>query len=335
VEEVTRIGSVEGTGPDVFGQISTFEVDPAGRVWVYEGQAEELRVFDASGAHVRTIGRRGGGPGEFAQAVKVEVAPDGNVWVMDPQNNRISVFDTAGNYLEAKRAAGGFIIMPWPGGFDAAGRYYAPVPLTGENFRIGLVRYDASLTPIDTLATPRDPVDRESFEHRVAGGGRMIAGVPFQGGLRWLLSPNGTIWAMITDQYRLFELTPEGDTLRTVTRAFNPLPVTDADREQAREDMEWFTEQGGQVDWSKLPATKPATRSFFFDDEGYLWVERVTASPEEHAADIFDPDGRFLGTIDVPFAIASRPIIRGGILHTVTRDELEVPYIVRARILKP
>ncbi|HEX7052241.1 MAG TPA: 6-bladed beta-propeller [Longimicrobiales bacterium] len=338
VIEELRIGSVTGDGADVFGRINGLAVDPAGRMWVFDSQAQELRVFDATGAHVRTVGRRGGGPGEFAQAVRVELGPDGNIWVMDPQNNRLSVFDTAGVYLEGKPALGGFIILPWPGRFDARGRYYAPVPVTGrDGFHMDMVRYDTAFTPMDTLRPPDDPVEREGFELR-SERGHIVAGVPFQGRLTWRISPAGTIWALITDQYRLFEVGPDGDTLRTITRAFEPIPVTAADLEQAREDLKWFTDQGGRVDWSKIPDTKPPVQTFFFDDEDDIWVERVTSSDMRgRVFDVFDPVGRYLGAVRLPFALTTSPppVVRDGVLYGVTRDELDVAYVVRARIVKP
>lgn len=217
VEELS-IGRADGDGPDLFGRINALAVDAGGRIWVLEGHAQELRVFGPDGGYIRTVGRKGGGPGEFAQVVKVELGPDGNIWVMDPSNNRHSVFDTAGTYLEGKHAPGGFVIMPWPGGFD---RYFT--------------RSD----------------------------GRLSARVPFSGGLFWRPSPAGTIWALVTDQYRLFELTPDGDTLRTITRAFTPLPVTAEDRARIPEQLKWFTDQGGRIDPSKIPDTKPPLGFFF------------------------------------------------------------------------
>jgi hypothetical protein len=50
---------------------------------------------------------------------------------------------------------------------------------------------------------------------------------------------------------------------------------------------------------------------------------------------VFDPIGRFLGSLTLPFSLASNPspIIRDGVLYGVTRDELDVPYVVRARIV--
>lgn len=338
VEEV-RIGRVEGDGPDVFGRVSSFDVDPLGRIWVFEGQAQELRVFGSSGEHVRTIGRQGSGPGEFAQAVKVDLGPDGNIRVMDPQNARVSLFDTAGTLIESKPAAGGFTMQPWPGGFDDRGRYYAPGPRVGERFSMVLVRYDALPTPVDTLEFPKDPITRESFVVRdAAGRPRIMASVPYQGGLQWKFSTAGTIWAMVSDQYRLFELSSGGDTLRTITREFEPLPVTAEDLEGVDEDMEWFTNQGGRIDRSKIPSTKPPVIGFFQDDERNSWVKRTTTRAETgRLFDVFDADGRYLGDVRLPFplSLGPVPILRNGVLYGVTRDELEVPYMVRAKVVKP
>ncbi|HEX7091302.1 MAG TPA: 6-bladed beta-propeller [Longimicrobiales bacterium] len=335
VVEELRIGRADGDGPDLFGRINSLAVDPGGRIWVLEGHAQELRVFGPDGQYIRTVGRKGGGPGEFAQAVKVELGPDGNLWVMDPQNNRHSVFDTAGTYLEGEHAPGGFVILPWPGGFDRQGRYYSPVPKVGaEGFSLALVVHDAAYQPMDTLEQPRDPVKRERF---TSGDGRLIASVPFSGSLLWRLSPEGTIWALVTDAYRLFELTPDGDTLRTITRRFTPLPVTAADREDIDERLKWFTDQGGRIDPSKIPDTKPPVGRFFIDDADHIWVE-VTMPDEQDTGrvfDIFDPDGRYLGAVRLPFTLWSVPIFRNGALYAVTTDELEVPYVVRASIVKP
>jgi hypothetical protein len=333
VEEDLRIGRIEGDGPDVFGRIRSFTVDDGGRIWVLEQQAQELRVFDGDGAHVRTVGRRGGGPGEFAQAMRVERGPDGHMWVMDPQNNRLSVFDTAGIYLLGRPAAGGFIMHPWPGRADTLGNYYSPVPHGG---RLALVRHDAEFTPRDTMQPPRDPVQRERFEVRGPGGGGIVAGVPYQGGLVWRLSERGTFLGLMTDEYRLFEIDAAGDTLRTVTRAYSPLSVTAADRERARDELKWFTDQGGQIDLAMLPRTKPPAASFFVDDEGNTWVELVAEGDDAgRLHDVFDAHGRLLGTLRLPFALqrAPFPMVRDRTLYGVTEDELGVQYVVRARIV--
>ena len=337
VEEV-RIGAADGAGPDMFGRISTFDVGPTGEFYVLEGQAQELRVFGRTGAHVRTIGRKGGGPGEFQEVVGLAWAPDGNLWVIDPSNARISVFDTAGNYLTNHRALGGMIIFPWPGGFDEEGWFYnyAPNPNV-QGYETVLVRYDDQLEPVDTIWPPRDE-DVAFFESPTETGGWMRAGVPFRPGLVWRLSPTGHIWFALTGTYQLFQSTLQGDTLRVISREFTPLPVTAEDVDSAVARLEWFTRQGGKIDLSRFPGVQPALRTFYLDDEGNIWVlPRTREGLSGHVLEVFDPQGRFLGSVRVPVALSPYPppIFRNGMIYGVTLDELEVPYLFRARIIKP
>lgn len=331
-----RIGTVDEDGPELFGQITSLAVDGAGRIYVLEGQAQEIRVFDGDGTFIRAIGRKGGGPGEFAGALRVELGPDGRLWVADPGNNRVSVFDTSGAYVRGISMPGGFVIFPWPGRFDRHGSYYYPVPLpSDQEFRLVLIRYDSGMAVQDTLAVPEDPVDREFFEANPPSLRSFRIGVPFTGRFDWLLSPEGTFWGLLTGRYSMFELGQDSDSLRTVTRAFDPLPVTEADMAEARKNLTWFLEQGGTVDWAKIPDRKPAIEGAAFDDEGNVWVWPVMPNGEEGTRlDVFDPVGRYLGSIDspVPIALRPRPVIRNRVMAAVTRTDLDVPFVVRLRI---
>lgn len=336
--EDLRLGTIDSEGPQTFGSIASITVDDRGRLWVLDSQASELRVFGRSGDHVRTVGREGSGPGEFTRPVRADVGPEGRIWVMDPQNGRLSVFDSAGTYIEGIQAPGGFVIMPWPGGFDRDGRYYAPVVVRAPEFHIALGRFDNSYTPLDTIFGPTDPVKRDAYTIKSEGVTRVAAGVPFQGGLRWRHSNSGTIWALLTDQYRMFELTAEGDTLRSLSMTVDPLPVTSQEKSDALDGLEWFTNQGGRVDPSRIPEHKPAVSWFFLDDEDHIWVARTTTQGAvDQPFDIFNPTGQYLGTVVAPFRLSSSPIpfVRDGALYGVVRDDLDVPYVVRARIVRP
>ena len=334
VTEDLRIGVLDDPGPYEFAQINGLDVDALGRIWVLEGQAREIRVFDADGTHVRTVGGEGGGPGEFNQPAHAQFGPDGRLWVVDPSNNRISVVDTTGAFVESHRMEGGFVIFPWPGGFDVEGNYYLPIPRFDDgDFSVGLVRHGPGLTPLDTLERPSDPVERDAFELRDdEGRSRIVASVPFSPGFRITLSPQGTQWGLFTGEYRLFELSRGGDTLRTIRKAFDPLPVTSEDREEAREQLEWFTEQGGKIDLSRVPDTKPPAARFIVDDDGRVWVARTSDLPDGQLWDVFAPDGRFLGPVRLPVPMQTISRVRDGYIYGITRDELEVQYVVRARI---
>ncbi len=337
VTEDVRIGQVDGDGPDVFGSIGLLEIDEAGRFYVFERQAQELRVFDAEGNYVRTVGRTGSGPGEFSQVIGMDWAPDGSLWVVDPNNNRISVIDTAGTYVTSHRMLGGFVISPWPGGFDDRGRFYnyGVDPGASDGFCLVLVRYDENLEPADTILIPQRTGEGNFFELR-SERGRMRAGVPFSAGVTWrFVRRTPYIWFAHTGDYKLFQRTLEGDTLRVVSREFESLPVTGEDIDSAIVRLEWFTRQGGKIDRSKFPDNKPAIQNFYVDDVGRLFVAPVTTDELSYRVlDVFDEAGLYLGRIDLPFSLSGNPrsIFRRGKLWTVIRDELDVPYVVRANL---
>jgi hypothetical protein len=339
VSEELRIGTLDGTGPDMFGSISDFEIDGYGRFWLFEDQTQELRVFDAHGRHVRTVGRKGEGPGEFNRVIGMDWGPDGNLWLADPSNNRLSVVDTTGAQVASHPTIGGIMVMPWPGGFDDAGHFYTygVDPEVEDDFALVMIRHGRDLQPIDSVAPPEFPGEREMFELRNENSW-MMTGVPHAPSLEWRLAHDGTYWAGLNGEYRIFQLSWQGDTLRSIRKEYRPLPVTAADMDRAREDLEWFTEAGGKADWSRIPPVKPAFEEFAFDDRGNLWVQLVAEGDREgRLYDVFDPHGRYLGEVALPFPAEfyPPPIIRDGYMFAVTEDELEVPFLVRARVESP
>jgi sugar lactone lactonase YvrE len=339
LREEVRVGTLDGMGPDMFGAITDFEVDAYGRVWLFEGQAQELRVFDSDGRHIRTVGRQGEGPGEFTQVIGTTWGPDGHLWIVDPSNNRLSVVDTTGAFVASHPTIGGIVIMPWPGGFDDAGRFYTYGVDTAaeDDFALVMVRHGPDLQPIDSVAPPEYPGERQYYEIRNENSW-MMTGVPFTPSLEWRLGHDGTYWAGLTGDYRIFQLSWSGDTLRSIRRDYEALPVTSTDLEEAKEGLDWFIEAGGKADWSRIPSSKPAFEDFVIDDAGYLWVQMI--APEDESGrlfDVFDPEGRYLGEVLAPFPVVFNPapVIEGDHLYAVTEDELEVPFLVRARIERP
>ncbi len=59
------IGGPDAQGDSALDQVRTFVVDDAGTIYVLDQQASHIKVFDASGKYLRTIGRKGQGPGEL------------------------------------------------------------------------------------------------------------------------------------------------------------------------------------------------------------------------------------------------------------------------------
>ena len=88
-----------------------------------------------------------------------------------------------------------------------------------------------------------------------------------------------------------------------------------------------------------IPDVKPAAQGFQVAEDGYLWVAPILPDTTTlgRVFEIFDPEGRYLGRLRLPFAMQSNPapLLLGDHLVAMTQDELGIPYVVRARIVKP
>lgn len=65
-----------------------------------------LKLYDAGGRHLRTIGRPGRGPGEFGQLRELCVAPGDTLIALGYSDRRLAVFDAEGNHVRTARAEG-------------------------------------------------------------------------------------------------------------------------------------------------------------------------------------------------------------------------------------
>ncbi len=101
--------------------------------------------------------------------------------------------------------------------------------------------------------------------------------------------------------------------------------------------LERFRSVGGRVDERKIPDVKPLLRTFFSDDDGgRVWVMPTTSAAQSgRVLDVFDTAGRGLARATLPFALspAPEPVCRDGLMYGVIRDEFDVPYVVRGRIV--
>jgi len=340
LQRTLEIGDADGDGPAGFSEITDFVVDGSGRIYVLDGQAQEIRVFDSTGAFVRTIGRRGGGPGEFQRAVALRWGPDGGLWVVDFNAHRYAIFDTAGTYLGMRRRATVVRVRPWPGSIDAQGNVteLSVDPRTAADLTPALLlvthRFDAELpVPVDTTRIPRDSASY--FEHANAVSGLVRARIPYTPETVWRHDARGFLLSGFTDRYRIVRQRPSGDTTLIIDLPDRAVQVSAAERAEAIKGLDWFVQEGGRFDASRIPDTKPAFRALYADPEHYLWVTPWAPSERANVAfDVFDPMGRYLGAATADFAGAPASIVvHGRDLYLALRNEVDVPTLVRARIV--
>lgn len=360
IEEELRIGSVDAEGPAVLGQVKGIAVTSDGRIAVLDAQAQELRVFDPSGAHLATFGGRGAGPGEMEGAYGLMIGPGDSLWVPDVRNARMSVFEPGAGFGRSAPMPflrWGFV---WSGIMTEEGRVWKPSTTLGDPRRPvirvygrdpegGIARelsdlaLESDFALLDSIPLPEgpdvDPEDPPNAFYWEAPGGmpRGYIGVPFYAEGQLLLDPRGVIWSKAPGpSYRIARWVPGGDTTLVLETRRDPVPVTAAERDSAIDGVrEHLRERGVGVrqDWSKIPENKPGVVSMFLADGGRLWVR--TSSPDSLITyDVYERDGRWTGTavtsLDVWRWVS--PIVRGDRFWAVVTDELDVPYVVRARI---
>jgi sugar lactone lactonase YvrE len=329
--EDLRIGTAEGSGPDVLAGPAALEVDPAGRLYVLDAMTMNVRVFGPDGRHLRSMGRKGRGPGELSQPAGMALAPDGSLWVADPGNVRYTVFDSAGANRPSVPRSSRMNMMPWPGRFDRTGHLWdvAEGP-DGFGGAPALLRIDPASGQMARVTLPTVPAQEFATSR---GGVSTSAPVPFSPRLAWMIDGDGNVWSADTGRYRIVQRHPRGDSLRIVTRENTPVPVSSAERDSVPIQLKWFTDQGGRVDVSRVPRNKPALQSLATDDRGWLWVRpSVPAGEQNTVLDVFDPEGRYHGRMTLPVTSLAEPLIRGQHIYTMTLNESGVPQVVRFRI---
>jgi DNA-binding beta-propeller fold protein YncE len=185
-------------GQPVLSDPKNVAVGPDGKVYVAEGKAARVTVFNPDGTIATSWGGPGAGDGQFNEPWGIAVAPNGNIYVSDTWNHRIQYFDPSGKFLgkwgELGDAKGsttsqpGIFWGPRAIAISPAGEVY--VADTG-NKRIQVFGLDGS------------------FKRMFGGAGSAPGQFNEEVGLA--LDTQGNVWVADTWNNRIQELSPNGD----------------------------------------------------------------------------------------------------------------------------
>ena len=79
--------------------------DSQGNIYVKDATSADVRVFDANGRYVTTVGKRGEGPGELREVFGMHVDGDDRVIVADRMSRRLTIFTDMGKSFTTKSLA--------------------------------------------------------------------------------------------------------------------------------------------------------------------------------------------------------------------------------------
>lgn len=354
VEDV-RIGDRDD--PDVgFSRIGDIEVGADGRVYVLETQSREVRVFDADGHRLQTIGGPGQGPGEFGGPRSIGLLGD-TLWVLDGQ--RLSWFGTDGTLVRETSGVRLLVETDVPGMFlevglgeprgdGLVGSSHTRIMTGGaadRPFYYPVVRFDRDGRVVDTIRW-----DTVSPAPSIRVGGRALFPpalrpttplVEDTGGeerfeLRWHTStgePDGTL--------EVVRLGVRRDTLVRTGFRYEKVPVPESVRDSLTpdppagigslygvSDAELAAAMRSGVD---LPEYRPPLRSAEAVRDGGLWIELNGESTDSAAWLLLDPDLTPRGRLLLPVRMEPRHI-DGSTVWAVEPDELDVPWLVRLTV---
>ncbi|MEX2285252.1 MAG: 6-bladed beta-propeller [Gemmatimonadota bacterium] len=144
------------------------------------------------------------------------------------------------------------------------------------------------------------------------------------------------VWAGHSSEYSIALRELSGDTIMVIERAIQAVPVLNDDRAAFIAALPDEVRKHPKLDLSRIPATKPFFERLLPDPDGRLWVLRRGVG-DNWQFDVFGEDGAFLGEVALPVepTLLPPPLIKKDAILLVTRDSLDVSYIVRLRIVKP
>lgn len=354
VTEELRIGSLEGDPDYQFGQIGFISLGSDGQIFVIDAQAQQLKVFSATGQFERTIGGPGGGPGELgAGAAFVLTGPGDTLLVPDMANRRVNRYTPDGTShgsfpLELEKG----IPMNWREAVGGVVEQVRPLGLPGMtagdgNDAILLVANDGAV--LDTLM--KFPSGGTLNLGGQAPEIKLFSPEPF-----WTISEDNRIAYGVSDEYRIGVYAPGGNLERIITMPFEQETVSERDKRAVMRFLEdaWLqagvppqalTQLRGIVQFGEF---FPAFAQIRSGPQGTFWVQHYRSVGdmsdeelenynviEESGApdwDVFNPDGRLLGRVTMPDRFAPR-VFKDEKIYGVWRDELDVQYVMRLRIV--
>jgi len=318
-----------GSGPGEYRTGGGLAVHPDGRVLLWDTGNWRINVYTPAGANLPAW-----------------TTPSGSSGSMSLSTSRSLLVDSAG-LVYVRRDA--FFLR------DPSAR------------RVFWIRLHADGRLRDTIPSPSFAANAPGLTAtNSAGNATVSAGVPFSAQPIVAMSPLGFFVTAMPVQYA-FEILRPGAPVTSVRRPVQPAAVSDRERDSARKAVEERMRKTDPIwTWSgpAVPRTRPAFENVLIGSDGRIWLAivpensrrvgsvsggvglgggrvgapgpaRSPGQPEKPRAalyDVFEPDGAYLGRIEIPPRI-STVVRRGDYVWGVEYDEDDIPHVKRYRIV--
>lgn len=332
-QRVATLGG-EMEGPESFTSVSPAGIaaDSARNLYVLDGDAFRVVVFDSTLTPVRTLGSEGEGPGELARPLGLDVSPGGEVAVFDLRRGGLVRWAPDGEPLPLARPNVPFVsrFERTPRGLLFVSRGGLPGQGDPSRRRLAYVSGEDTVGIVTRQVEGSGSIHLESCGIGFQGMGRVLGPR-----LVWTYGQRTDRLAVSAEAPYVIDLYRGTEKARSVRRAVEPRAVTDEMAiRQVGEGMtigtprgEVTCEAGELIEKRGVAPHLQSVDALRFAPDGSLWAIRGHVDGEEPAIDVFDPDGAYVGTLPpgTPVPILFLP---DGRLVAVETDDLEVDRLV-------
>lgn len=363
---VVVLEASDGNEENLLLDPASVDEDRRGRIIVADGDQagwDAVLVFDSDGDPLFRAGREGEGPGEFGQLWWAEAYRGDSIVAYDMARDQVLVFGPDGEYARfvPQPRVSGPTRPPGTSGYadgvsatypDGSFLGYSPgaLDISGGPGRVWyrhlLLRVAPDGESWDTLGM--FPVDQYTYwdgqeEHRVGPyAPYTVRGVH-----------GDELYFGTSEDFEVSVYGPQGGLRRIVRRTHDPKRISEDDAarfrtwyaafvagspEGSRMVMDYALRQLEEVPW---PGVMPAYSALLVDPDGNLWVEEyrwlgdyVPPDPRPAHWSVFDPDGVWLGQVEVPARFILKDVTRER-AYGIVVDELDVEEVHAYRIIKP
>lgn len=345
-QPVLSIGTLDGSEAETLFQVNDVERLSDGSWLVSNGGTQEVRVFDASGAYLRSIGGRGGGPGEFVSLSRIYVLPGDSLALYDSRQRRVTVFDPAGERVRDF----GFDPLP-QGQVSLFGRVASGawgVRRNGGSYSAGGTGRGRAERSTDWHAiagadgtTPDEFVELPDSESWVVQGDGFVSlrSIPFAPA-NGMESVGDRFVGGVTENAELRFWDADGIEVERWRVLSEPRPVTDEDwyavRDRELADLDAETEglpngwrKAAEEFWQQVerPEVWPEWSLIQGSSDGEIWLSdyRVVAS-QALAWRVFDGSETLVREVETPEGFTVH-WVGDGLVAGIERDDFDVEYL--------
>ena len=326
--------------------------DDRGHMFITDPKEKRIYEFGPDGSFIRTAAVPGQGPGELQGILGMAFIPGEGFIVLDAAMMSLpwlKSYDNNMKYLSQKMPQGKpapFSFVFSPKGNLLGGNFFT--------FDMGQMKMTMKTGVMDrefNLKIELSSLDQPfpNFTETDGGVWAKYIGEQIKNGLAGIgvygFGPNGEVYTAMTNQYEITRWNADLTApLFKIRRKYKPIPNNE---KHLKGIVEYITESLTLVPQFKeiitpavlnraleLADAPPAKNPLFglvtMEDGTLLVIHDIDLGTRENVADIFNPEGKFLGQVRMPdFALMShdsgtfqpRMIFRNGFAYTITTDE--------------